>query len=273
MEIKSNLFNIPFPFRLFKHKKIDFLNKNQRKMLFKRNIYFYLYNKKKNELLNKRWRIFYDLALKIKKFLIKKNEIKASNILSISIFGSALYSLNNDDFDFLVIIKGNIFDYIKTKIKINKNESKVGISLKGEENLSKGNIDKNSRFDTELQTKIIHRTSVSLPYRHLPILGLDFKENRDIFILNCPALIFDLLINTYHNYYLKKEIPNPVRARKILCRVFEASKYASLLLLTKRLEKLQKVIYKKLNEKNNNLKESKKIFKEFVNYYNKKFCS
>ena len=270
MKIKPILFDVPFPIELFKENKINIIEKKQRGKLFKRNIYYCLYKNKKNNLLEQRWKIFFDLATKIRGYLAKEYEKK--NILRISIFGSALHSINNDDYDFLVIVRGNVFDNVQTKIKLDKIEYSVGISLKGEKNFSEGVMDRRSHFNKEIQNKIINRTSISLPYRHLPLLGFDFKENKEIFLSNCYAQIYDLLINSYNAYYLRKsnnKISNQIRARKILSRIFEASKYASLVFPTKELENIQgKIISRRLGKKYN-LREIKKLFIEFVNYYNK----
>ncbi len=270
MNIEPILFEIPFPIKIFKKRKVNLNNKKQRELLFKRNIYYYLYGNKENKLLEKRWKIFLDLAMKVKKYLIKDN--KNFNILSISVFGSALHSKKNEDYDFLVIIKGNKFDNIKTKININNKEYSVGISIKGEENFIKGILDKKSSFNQELQKKIVNRTSISLPYRHLSILGYGFNENKKIFLKNCYAQTYDLLINTYKTYYLKefkKGISIKTRSRKILSRIFEASKYLLIINPYKEIEKIQKKIL--LNRKSNkaNLKENRKLFKEFVYHYNK----
>ena len=270
MKIKQILFNIPFPIELFKENKINFENEKQREKLFKRNIYYYLYKNKRNKLLKQRWKTFFDLAIKVKEYLNKK--YRKFNILSISIFGSTLHSINNDDYDFLAIIKGNIFENIQTKIKLDEKEYSIGISLKGKENLSKGIIDEKSKFNKEIQNKIINRTSISLPYRHMPISGFDFKENKKIFLSNCYAQIYDLLINSYNSYYLRDQnnkVPSQIRARKILSRIFEASKYASLIFPSKELEDFQRKIMSYIFKKEYNLKEIKKLFVKFVNYYNK----
>lgn len=268
MKIKPKSFRIPFPIKIFKNRKINFSDKNQREKLFRRNIYYYLYGNKKNFILEKRWRLFLDLAFKIKEYLNKeKGNI---DVLSISIFGSALHSKINDDYDFLVIVNGNRFDNIKTKIKLKNKNYSVGISIKGLENFQKGVVDKRSHFDKEFQRKIIYRTSISLPYRHLSVLGLDFKENKDIFLVNCYAQIYNLLINTYKRYYivnLKNNISNKVRARKILSRIFEASKYASLISQSEEIERFQRRIVLYKSNKNYTLNKSKDFFRRFVRYY------
>ncbi len=269
MKIKQILFNIPFPIELFKKNKINFKKEKQREGLFKRNIYSCLYKNKRNKLLEQKWKTFFDLATKVKEYLNKK--YRKFNILSISIFGSALHSRNNDDYDFLVIVKGNVFDNFQTKINLDEKEYLIGISLKGEENFSKGVIDKKSKFNKEIQNKIINRTSISLPYRHMPILEFDFKENKEIFLSNCYAQIYDLLINSYRSYYIRdknNKLSNQTRARKILSRIFEASKYAYLIFPSKELENLQRTIISHRLKKKYNLREIKKLFVKFVNYYN-----
>lgn len=270
MEIKPVLFNIPFPIKIFKKNKINIANKKQRNRLIKRNIYYCLFQKKRNPLLKKRWKIFFDLAKKVKEYLSSKHY--NFDILSISIFGSALHSVKNDDYDFLVIVKGNIFDHLRTKIELRRKRYSIGISIKGEKNLQKGIRDKTSPFSKEIQKKIINRTSISLPYRHMPILGFDFKENKKIFLSNCYAQIYDLLINSYNAYYLRdsdNKVPKKTRARKILSRIFEASKYASIISPSKELKNLQRKIISYKLKKEHNLKENKKLFVKFIDYYNK----
>ncbi len=269
MKIKPANFKIDYPIKIFRKNKVNFKDKKQREVLFKRNLYYYLYKNKKNNLLNKRWKIFFGLAIKLKEYL--SNEYETLDILSISIFGSALHSEKNDDYDFLVIVKGNKFDNIKTNIVLNEKNYSVGISIKGNENFTKGILDKKSSFNKELQTKIIKRTSISLPYRHMALLGYDFKENKKIFLNNCYAQIYDLLINTHKTYYLKnleRGISNKTRARKILSRLFEASKYFSIISPNKEIEKIQRGIILLRSKKEYNLKENKELFKKFVDYYN-----
>jgi hypothetical protein len=269
MDIIPINFKIDYPIKIFGKNKINFKNKKQREILFKRNIYYNLYKNKRNNLLDKRWKTFLDLSIKLKKYL--SNEYKNLDILSISIFGSALHSEKNDDYDFLVIVRGNKFDNIKTNIELNKKNYSIGISIKGNENFTKGILDKKSCFNKELQTKIIKRTSISLPYRHLAILGYDFKENKKIFLDNCCAQVYDLLINTHKTYYLKKpekEISNKTRARKILSRLFEASKYLSIISPNKEIEKMQEEIISLRPKKEYSLKENKELFKKFLDYYN-----
>ncbi|OYT35855.1 hypothetical protein B6U91_02305, partial [Candidatus Pacearchaeota archaeon ex4484_71] len=72
MNIKPINFRINYPITIFKKNKINLQNKKQRERLFKRNIYYYLYKNKKNNLLNERWKILLDLATRVKEYLSKK---------------------------------------------------------------------------------------------------------------------------------------------------------------------------------------------------------
>ncbi|MSS74734.1 hypothetical protein EXS73_00765 [Candidatus Pacearchaeota archaeon] len=268
MKIKPVQFDVGFPLDLFEKNKINFRKKVERKRLFKRNLYYQI-NGKKNKILEKRWKIFNNLANIIEKQLLK--ERGGTKIKSISVFGSGLHSENNEDYDFLVIIKGNTFQNIKKEIKIKNKAYSVGVSIKGEENLSKGIIDKFAPFDKCFQRAIINRTSISLPWRHLPIKGVDFKENKIIFLKNCPAQIYDLLFNAYNRYYLKdirNELSSETRKRKILSRIFEASKYIGFICFSKNVKDIQKKVSKLKENKETTLTSSKKIFNSFVNYYN-----
>lgn len=267
MEIRKKLFSISFPIEIFKRQKVNFSQKNFRNTLFKRNIYYHIYGTKLNPLLIKRSKIFYNLALKVKEQM-EKNKF---NVLSVSVFGSSLYSTKNNDYDFLVIVNGNEFNHLKMKVKLNNQNYPVEISIKGKDNFTKGILSNNLSFSKELQNKIINRTSISLPFRHIPLWGFDFKENKKLFIENCCAQTYDLLINTYELYYLKnknKKLSDKKRSQKILSRIFEASKYLSFISPSKDLEKIKEEIFnKRMNDVN--LKESKRVFEKFVNYYNK----
>ncbi len=268
MKIKSHQFDIGFPLELFEKREINFRKKAERERLFKRNLYYHL-DGKKNKILEKRWKIFNNLANIIKKQILEEKE--TTDIMSISVFGSALHSKNNEDYDFLVIIEGNTFQNIKKEIKVKNKIYFVGISIKGKENLSKGIINKLAPFDKKFQRAIINRTAISLPWRHLPIKGFDFKENKSVFLKNCPAQIYDLLYNAYNRYYLRKiedKLLPETRKRKILSRVFEASKYLEFIYNKKESKSLQAKISKLKEDKMTSLSSSKNIFNFFVKYYN-----
>jgi len=183
MIIEKIPFQIDFPLKILKNQKVNFKDKEERKKIFQRHIYYYKYGKIRNTILEKRSYIFFNLAGKVVKFLNKENP--SLSILGVSVFGSSLYLNRPGDFDFLVITKGNVFSHIKTKfiLEIDGKISKysVEISIKGIENFSKGVFDTKSDFPIKSQRPIIYRTAISLFRRHMPILGYDFVINRNIF--------------------------------------------------------------------------------------------
>lgn len=275
LTIEKIPFQIDFPLKILKNKKVDFENKRERKKIFERNIYYNIYEKTKNPLLEKRNKIFLDLGQEVSKFL--KEKYPNIEILTISIFGSALYLNNPRDFDFLVITKGNIFLYEEAKvlIKENKREVKylVGISIKGTENLSKGFFDIKSNVSLNLQSQIIYRTTISLFRRHIPILGYDLLNNKKTFLRNVYAQISDLLNNTYELYYLnnpsRSTLSKEERARKILSRVYEALSYMEFLEKDIQIKNFRKEIYFHI-KKGVTFSESKKILKRMFLLYSKK---
>lgn len=267
-------FKIDFPLRILSKKKINFEDKKERGKIFKRHVYYYKYGKIKNILLEERNKILFSLAKGIIKFL--KKEYPYLDILNISAFGSSLYSKNNEDFDFLVITKGNIFLYNKTKMLINENGKKVnysvGISVKGIENFSKGIFDPKSDVSLNLQSQIIYRTAISLFRRHIPIIGYDFIDNKETFLKNGYAQVSDLLSNAYELYYLKNKeskLNNKDRSRKIMSRIYEAISYIHFLEKDMKMGKFKEKIFI-LIKNNATLKQSKRIFDKVVLYYKKK---
>lgn len=267
-------FEIDFPLKILKKKKINFEDKNERKNFFKRHIYYYRYGKIKNPYLEKRNRVFFNLAKEVVRFLGEKYPYL--DVLSISIFGSSLYSKNPGDFDFLVITKGNKFSYDKTKLTIMENgeqiEHSVGISIKGIENFSKGIFDSKSNISLNLQSQIIYRTAISLFKRHIPIFGYDFVNNNKIFLKNGYAQVSDLLNNAYELYYLKNKKSNlsdKGRSKKILSRIYEAISYMGFLGNDITVKNFKKKIAIQI-EKGIKLEESKNIFNKIVLFYKKK---
>lgn len=267
-------FQIDFPIKILNNKKIDFKNKREREKLFRRHIYYYKYERIKNPVLERRNETFFSLAEELSKFLKKKYPLL--DILNISVFGSSLYSENPGDFDFLVIVKGNIFNYDETKLIINENGKRikysVGISIKGIENFSKGFFDSRSKNSLNFQSQIIYRTAISLFRRHIPIIGYDFIDNKKIFLKNAYAQVSDLLTNAYDLFYLKNKelnMTNRERSRKILSRIYEAISYMYFLEKDTLVNKLKKEIATQI-EKGATLKKSKKIFNGLVSLYKKK---
>lgn len=267
-------FEIDFPLKILDNKKINFRNKKEREKLFRRHIYYYKYGKIKNSFLEKRNKIFFSLAKEVVKFLEEKYPYLY--ILSISVFGSSLYSKNPGDFDFLVITKKNIFSYDETKLTITENgrevKHPVGISIKGIENFSKGIFDSNSNVSLNFQSQIIYRTTISLFRRHIPIIGYDFVNNKKVFLKNCYAQVSDLLNNAYELYYLKNKKTNlneKDRSRKILSRIYEAISYLHFLENDIKVNNFKKKIAIQI-KKGATIKESKKTFNKIVSLYKKK---
>jgi len=267
-------FQIDFPMNILKNKKVNFKYKKKREELFKRSIYYYKYGKVKNLLLEKRNKIFFDLAEEVVKFL--KKEYPHLDILTVSIFGSSLYSKKSEDFDFLIITVGDIFSYKKTKLKLNKNGKEslysVGISIKGIDNFSKGIFDIKSDISLNSQSQVIYRTTVSLFRRHIPVIGFDFIKNNNLFLKNVYSQVSDLLNNAYELYYLKNhdsKLDDKKRSRKILYRIYEAISFMDILEKDSDVKNLRKEISKKIM-KDTNIIDSKMVFDKMILLYNKK---
>ncbi|MEK6840090.1 MAG: hypothetical protein AABX72_04045, partial [Nanoarchaeota archaeon] len=203
MDISPVNFKIYNPIKIFNNSQIDYKNRLKTEKYLKRNMYYTLFSNKPNKTLKKRLPLFLKLSEIVRDYLNKN--FSNLKILSISVFGSSLYFENNEDFDFLVIVSGNAFDNTQKKFRVKNKEYSVGISIKGEENFVKGVLSKNKNFKKSLQKKIINRTSVSLPVRHLPLSGFDFRYNERLFLNNCFAQVYDLLINSYELYYKRNK--------------------------------------------------------------------
>lgn len=268
MNISPVHFKIDYPIKIFNNSKVNYKNKLNVERYLRRNMYYNLFSNKPNKLLKKRIKLFLGLSKIVKEYLEKN--FPNLKILSISIFGSSLYSENNEDFDFLVIVSGNKFDNLQKKFRLKNINYSVGISIKGEENFVRGILSKNNNFSKSLQRKIINRTSISLLIRHLPLWGFDFGYNKKLFLNNCLAQTYDLLINSYGLYYKKNKNLNfssKKRARRILSRIFEASKYLYYIKPSSNLQKLRRKIYESLYNKVD-LRQSKKIYCDFIEHYN-----
>lgn len=269
--IEKTPFLIDFPLNLLSNRKVNFENKNVRNKIFKRNIYYYKYGRLKNPFLEERNKTFYLLAEKLSQCLKKK--YSSLEILSISVFGSALYSKNPHDFDFLVIVGGNKFSYDEIKLSVFENGARVeyllGVSIKGIENLSRGIFDKKSNVSLNFQSQLVYRTAISLFRRHIPILGYDFINNEKIFLKNICAQASDLLNNAYELYYLKNKrskLTTRDRSRKILSRSYEAISYLSFLKKDLRATKLKKKISLQIGE-GATPSESRMIFNRVASLY------
>lgn len=252
-------FDINFPINIFSDKQINFSNKNTRNRLFNRSIYNQKNKGDASGLFNERWELLLSLASKIKSDIVSSYNTR---VLSVSAFGSSIYSKNNNDYDFLVIINGNKFDMIEKYVSVGEGKYKVGISIKGIDNFTKGLSDKKSAVPIRLQSQIIYRTVISLPKRHIPIIGYDFNYNKKLFLKNCYAQVSDLLCNCYDLYYLNaKNLNKKRRSEKILSRIYEASLYLGEVDFSERIKKIKRNIYmKKISGAQ--LSESKKTFEE-----------
>lgn len=264
-------FDIDFPLRILKKKKVNFDNQQERRKIFKRNIYYYKFMNVKNQYLEERSKIFLDLGRRISKVL--KMKYPQLKILNVSIFGSALYNKNNDDFDFLIITEGNIFRYEKLKLKVDKSGQNkffsVGVSIKGLENLSKGIFDNKSKVSLNFQSQILYRTTISLFRRHIPLIGYDFENNRKVFLKNVHAQISDLLNNAYELYFVNnegKKYEENDRSRKMLSRTYESISYLKILRNDIRVNYFRKKVANKINKKTS-LEVSKKIIYEMIAIY------
>lgn len=261
MEIFSQPFNVSFPVDILNENKIDFLREETRTALFKRNIY-YKHGNHVLKYLEGRTEIVLALASAI------LSDFKDADVLSISLFGSAIYAKNPGDFDFLVILKGNIFDYKVRKIAFAGKEYEVGISIKGIENYGGGKVDEKSKIPFDKQSKIICRTVISLFRRHIPIIGNDFNENDALFHENIYAHVSDLLTNAYELYVLNmRNLDDMQRARKILSRSYEATTYMMESVSKDKISAIRDEIYSSMNS-GCNLSESNGIFVRLVQIYN-----
>jgi len=278
--IKRIPFKIDFPFEIFdESKKIDFSNPDERKKLFDRNIYRFLYYGNKNPLLEKRSRIYQGLSQKVVNLIDRHSP--SLEVLSCSIFGSSLFSEKPGDFDFLVITKGNEFSLEETTMdleeisseRFRKNEGyNVGISVKGVDNFKGGICSPLSSIPEEYQKQIIYRTSSALFRRHIPFLGYDFLENGELFQRNLYAQASDLLINTFDLYYNDNErikLSHNKRANKILSRIYEAVTYLSFAEDNPEIRQLRKQIYNSIGFELP-LRETKRLFNRVVSIYNNK---
>jgi hypothetical protein len=271
-------FEIDFPFEIFDDsKKIEFSNPDERKKLFDRNIYRFLYSGNKNLLLEKRSRIYQGLSQKVVNLVNKHTP--SLEVLSCSIFGSSLFSENPGDFDFLVITKGNEFSLEEMTMDLEEisseglkkhEEYNIGISVKGVDNFKEGIRSPLSSVPEEYQKQIIYRTSSALFRRHIPILGYDFLKNEELFQRNLYAQASDLLINTFDLYYNDNErvkLSHNKRANKILSRIYEAVTYLSFVEDNPEIGQLRKQIYNSISF-GLPLRETKRLFNKVVSIYN-----
>jgi len=264
-------FQINYPLEIFDPtKEIDFMEQKERKKLFERNIYYNLFGQKRNNLLEKKHKLFFDLGNEVLQYMGQK--YSNLRILNLSLFGSSTVLENPGDYDFLAITSGDIFDLQEPTLELNRNKIQTGISIKGVENYLKGFQKKEESIQGKRLEQIIDRTAISLFRRHIPIFGKDFVNNEEEFLKNAFAQVSDLINNAYELFYLKQEdyfIPEEKRAKKLLTRIYEATSYFGAVESDERIQKMREEIYLALTEKHE-LEKSKGLFDRFGKLYEEK---
>lgn len=263
-------FKINYPLEILEDRNIDFTNEERREEIFSRNIYYYLFDGKKNNILQKKSRFFLDIGKKVEEYM--QARYPNLEVLSISLFGSSSILNNPPDYDFLVITNGNTTLIEEPKVILNGQSIQTGISIKGVDNYINGFKKPDESIQSERIEAIIDRTAVSLFKRHIPIIGKDFVNNEKEFMNNVYAQVSDLLHNSYELFYLKhkeKHFSEEERAVKILKRCYEASSYLGLINTDNKIREIRKKLYFALKNKLD-LKKGKIIFKEFQKIYEEK---
>jgi len=264
-------FNISYPLEIFHSTKmINFEDGSERENLFRRNIYYYLFGQKRNDILEKKHKTFLNLG----KEAIDHMEVNFPDlkIFSLSLFGSSSVLENPGDYDFLAITNGDIFLLDEFTLDLKEKSFEIGISIKGIENYLRGFRKKDDSVQSNKLEQIIDRTAISLYRRHIPIIGKDFINNGEEFLKNAYAQVSDLVNNTHDLFYLKQEdyfIPDEKRAKKMLTRIYEATSYLGAVDSDKRIQEMREKIYFALKD-NLNLNKSKKMFEEFGKLYEEK---
>ena len=111
-------FKINYPLQIFHPtKKINFNNEDERKRLFKRNIYYNLFGKKRNNLLEKKSQVFFELGEEVLNYMEKN--YSDLQLLNLSLFGSSTVLENPGDYDFLAITRGDIFHLDEPILELN----------------------------------------------------------------------------------------------------------------------------------------------------------
>ncbi|MCA9487963.1 MAG: hypothetical protein KC516_03300 [Nanoarchaeota archaeon] len=264
-------FQIDYPLEIFNPiKEVDFMNKEERRNLFERNIYYNLFGTKRNNLLEKKHKLFFELGNKVLDYM---NQTHPNlEIQNISLFGSSTVLDNPGDYDFLAITSGDIFDLEEPILELNGNEIQTGISIKGIDNYLYGFKKKDESIQSNRLEQIIDRTAISLFRRHIPLFGKDFVNNEEEFLKNAFAQVSDLVNNAYELFYLKQNnyfIPDEKRAKKLLTRIYEATSYFGFVDSDERIQKMREDIYLALKDKPE-LEKSKKLFDQFGELYEEK---
>lgn len=264
-------FQINYPLEVFNPKKeVDFMNQEERRKLFERNIYYNLFGKKRNNLLEKKHRLFFELGNKVLDYM--DQTYPNLEIQNLSLFGSSTVLENPGDYDFLAITQGNIFHLEEPVLELSGKKIQTGISIKGIDNYVEGFKKKDNSIQSNRLEQIIDRTAISLFRRHIPLFGKDFINNEEEFLKNAYAQVSDLINNAYELFYLRQEdyfILDEKRAKKMLTRCYEATSYLGSVDSDERVQKMREEIYLALKGKYE-LEKSKKIFEEFGKLYEEK---
>lgn len=264
-------FQINYPLKIFHStKKINFMNQEERKKLFERNIYYNLFLEKKNALLEKKHGLFFELGNKVLEYM--NNNYPKLEMQNLSLFGSSTVLDNPGDYDFLAITSGDVFDLKEPILELNGKKIQTGISIKGKDNYLYGFKKKEESIQTKRLEQIIDRTAISLFRRHIPLFGKDFVNNEKEFLKNAFAQVSDLINNSYELFYLKQDnyfISEKKRAKKLLTRIYEATSYLGIVDSDERIQEMREEIYLTLRGKYELIK-SKKLFDRFGKLYEEK---
>jgi len=264
-------FQINYPLKIFNPtKEINFMDQEEREKLFERNIYYNLFGDKRNNLLEKKHELFFELGNKVLEYM--KQSYPTLDMQNLSLFGSSTILDNPGDYDFLAITSGDVFELEEPVLELNGNEIQTGISIKGIDNYLYGFKKKGESIQSKRLEQIIDRTAISLFSRHIPLFGKDFINNEEEFLKNAFAQVSDLVNNSYELFYLKQEdyfIPEEKRAKKLLTRIYEATSYLGAVDSDERIQEMREEIYLALKDRYN-LEKSKKLFNEFGELYEDK---
>ena len=82
-------FQIDYPLKIFHPtKEINFMNQEEREKLFERNIYYNLFGDKRNNLLEKKHELFFELGNKVLDYM--KQSYPTLDMQNLSLFGSSI---------------------------------------------------------------------------------------------------------------------------------------------------------------------------------------
>lgn len=264
-------FKINYPLEIFHPtKEIEFKDERERKKLFERNIYYNLFGEKRNNLLENKSQLFFDLGVEVLDYInVKYPNLQVCNL---SLFGSSTVLENPGDYDFLAITQGSIFSLDEPIVNLKGKNIQTGISIKGIDNYLNGFKKPDNSIQSNMLEQIIDRTAISLFRRHIPLMGRDFINNEEEFLKNAYAQVSDLINNAYELFYLIREdkfVPEEVRAKKLLTRSYEATSYFAAVDSNKRIQEMREEIYLALKSKYE-IEKSKNIFDRFGRLYEEK---